>query len=374
LIEFPKTILVISLTGIGNTLLFTPALRHLAEQYPDARIDVLVEGGASHEILATNANLDEIFNLQAARRGFSCLNLVRRLHDRCYDRSYTGFPSNRPRFNIFTWCIGARERVIHSYPDCSFPTLTFLQTRTVPAVKGEHDIIQNLRLVGGAEGETDVSPDGMPRPVLNLDDSDREFARAELGRLQEDGPVVALHPGSSAGRFHMQSAKRYPAERFSEVARLLAEELGATVLVICGPDETELKPHFAGKLGDLRRGNMHFPRGGIRQIAALVEQCDLLVSNDSGMMHVGVALRTPVIALFGPTNVERTGPVWDDCRILTGEDYSPMRCFGYPFESTWSAILRGDFDCWKGLTAQKVVEVAAEMLFTTGVLRGGEVS
>jgi heptosyltransferase-2 len=363
----PQNILLISLTGIGNTLLFTPALRYLGERNPQAVVDVLVEGRPSREIIETNPAVHKVINLGAAETGLCSLNLVRRLRSSGYDRSYTGFPSNRPRFNVFTWTVGARERIIHSYPDCSFPALTSLQTRTVAAVKGIHDILQHLRLVAEPGEEGEMCRQAVPRPMLYLKDSDRRFGRQEMSRLRRSGPVVAMHPGSSAGRFHMQSAKRYPAERFAGAAQMIAEGLDATVLLICGPDEEELKVHFKRRSRNLSRGRIRFPTGSIREIAALVEGSDLLISNDSGLMHIALALRTPVVALFGPTNVERTGPVWEDCRVLTGKNYKPYECFPYPFESTWSGISSRDRACWEGLTPRNVFDGARQMLVHLGV-------
>ncbi len=351
-------ILVISLTGIGNTLLFTPALERLVERFPDATVDFLVEGEPSREIIATNPHVNQVYNLQAAEKGLGCLNLVRRLRGARYDRSYTTFPSNRPRFNIFTWVVGARERVIHSYPDSPVPTATFLQTVTVPAVNGEHDIMQNCRLA--LEGDTGGSVgDGLlPRPVLHLTEGDKRFAERWMKRVGDSGPLIALHPGSSSGRFHMQSAKRWPVDRFAETARRLQRGMDATVLVMCGPDEKELRPVFR----EVSEGSLFFPEGEIREISGILGEVDLLVTNDSGLMHIATALNTPVVALFGPTNVNRTAPVWDNCCVVRGNGCDNRTCFRYPLESTWSGISCDSFDCWDGLTPERVVKIVSEKL------------
>jgi ADP-heptose:LPS heptosyltransferase len=97
-------------------------------------------------------------------------------------------------------------------------------------------------------------------------------------------------------------------------------------------------------------------------MAALVEGCELLISNDSGLMHIATAVRTPVIALFGPTNRSRTGPVWKDCRIMTGRACSARECFPYPFESTWSGITCEARRCWEALNPRRVLGVAEQML------------
>ena len=357
-----EAILVISLTGIGNTLLFTPALQMLRRLHPDARIDALVEGKGSRDILEGNPDVNHILDLRLASTGLRALTVVRRLRDERYDLSITTFPSNRPRFNVFTWMIGARERVIHSYPDSRGQALTFLQTKLVPAQKGMHDIVQNMRLV------CDALPDGigqggrLPRPILHLREEDRDFAKRYLDGLGRRSCAIAMHPGSSAGRLHQQGAKRWPAGNFCRAALLLEKELDAAVMVMCGPDEEDLYRRIGRFAADQHLRNVHFPKGTIRQMAGIVERCDALISSDTGLMHIATAVKTPVIALFGPTNPERTGPVWEECTILMGAPCACRPCLRYPLDTMCSSIDCADPRCWQNLTPERVVEEVKKAL------------
>ncbi|MGH2486597.1 MAG: glycosyltransferase family 9 protein, partial [Ktedonobacterales bacterium] len=117
-------------------------------------------------------------------------------------------------------------------------------------------------------------------------------------------PRIALHPGS--GLYSV--ARRWPIERFAELASLLHERMGAEVVGVGGPDEQEL----AGRLLDLLErpvwASAQTGAATPRELAELLATCDLLVGNDSFPMHLAVALTVPVVGVFGPTNARAWGP------------------------------------------------------------------
>ena len=117
-----------------------------------------------------------------------------------------------------------------------------------------------------------------------------------------------IHPGAGGALADWQgSAKRWPIGQFIELSRRLVGELNATVLVFGGPDEEALQE--TGSF-DPRRS----PAGllavneSLKHTAALIRACDLMISNDSGLMHVAAALGVPTLGIFGPTNPSRTAP------------------------------------------------------------------
>ena len=144
------------------------------------------------------------------------------------------------------------------------------------------------------------------RPVrfnVHVSDEARAFARETLAGLNGGGkPVIALMPGSQ------WPSKRWPAEHFAALARRLAER-GACVVFLGGPGEESLVERIrameTGPAASLA-GKTTIP-----QLAAMLERADVVVAGDSGPMHLAVALGRPVVALFGPTSPERTGPYAD---------------------------------------------------------------
>ncbi len=113
--------------------------------------------------------------------------------------------------------------------------------------------------------------------------------------------MVGLNPGAAYG-----PAKRWPAERYAGLAKQLAEKLGATLLVFGTLADTGA----AAEIGAAAVGQVHDLTGKttLAQAMALIGMCDAFVTNDSGLMHVAAAQKTPLVAIFGSTDAVATGP------------------------------------------------------------------
>ena len=163
---------------------------------------------------------------------------------------------------------------------------------------------------------------GLPaslRPLaLTVDPAVRQNAKILLVSLgiTFQHPLVALNPGAFYG-----SAKRWPATRFAELATLLQERNQADILIVGSAGELVLAQTIASHM-------KHPPfilsgKTSVSQLAGILLHLTLFVSNDSGPMHMANSLGTPVIAIFGPTEPQLTGP------------------FQQP-----SAVVKKDIDCW----------------------------
>lgn len=139
-------------------------------------------------------------------------------------------------------------------------------------------------------------PPSAPRIEI-LPDADTWAAE----RLPAGRPLIGLNPGATYG-----SAKQWFPERFIEVGRRTARRLGARLVVIGGRSEAELAQRVAAGIGSNSislAGKTDLP-----QLAAVLHRCDLLVTNDTGPMHVADAVGTPTVAIFGPTDWVTTPP------------------------------------------------------------------
>jgi ADP-heptose:LPS heptosyltransferase len=109
------------------------------------------------------------------------------------------------------------------------------------------------------------------------------------------------------------AAKRWPAVRYAELGRRLAETLGASIVVVGGPDDAPLTAAVVRELADLagERGAAVWDLGGrttLGALGAILRRCDLFVGNDSAPMHLAAAVGCPVVGLFGPTNPAMYAP------------------------------------------------------------------
>lgn len=149
------------------------------------------------------------------------------------------------------------------------------------------------------------------RPVrfnVHIPEAARAFA-AEWFEAHAGGRrVVAMLPGSQ------WPTKRWPSEHFAALADRLAREAGSLVLFLGGPGEEALAERIRGRMmtpAESLAGRTTIPR-----LAAVLERAAAVVANDSGPMHLAVALERPVVALFGPTSPERTGPYGGRAKVL----------------------------------------------------------
>ncbi len=345
----PVRVLAISVSGIGNCLMLTPALAALKRRQPDALIDVLVEGRGAKDLLERNPHVNKVYCLGYERSRTAALRAALRLRGKGYDTSLTAFPSNKASFRLLSLAIGARTRIGHTYPECGHFPLDCAYTTRVEARRGVHDIRQNLALVTNEQAPAPTTP----RPILHLSEVDHAFAADYLGSRGLGEPLVAVHPGSGCHAGRRQDAKRWPVRRFCELMEALVRS-GASTLVFCGPAEQELGRRMQSFAKERRLARVDFPRASLLGVAALIARATCLVSNDSGLMHMATAVHTPVVALFGPTNPERTAPPWTDCTVLSGDPCPCRPCLRYPFETRCSELGCERPVCWRGLSAQKV--------------------
>jgi heptosyltransferase-2 len=146
---------------------------------------------------------------------------------------------------------------------------------------------------------------------LHVEQEEKKRTEEWLGsqNLQIQRPIVIINPGAYYG-----SAKRWPAEKYAELAILFQSKMRAQVLITGSAEETPLAEAIASRMKELPfilTGKTSLPR-----LAALLSLADLFVTNDSGPMHLANTLKVPLVALFGPTEPSRTGPYQQPARVI----------------------------------------------------------
>jgi ADP-heptose:LPS heptosyltransferase len=158
-----------------------------------------------------------------------------------------------------------------------------------------------------------VAPENITeRPALGVADEHRAKARAFISaKFGESRPLVAVHPGTS------RELKKWFAQHFATLCDTLVESLGAGVMITWGPGERA----EAERIRSLARSRpeVAIETGGVLELAALLEMCDLMITVDSGPMHIGSAVGTPVVAIFGPTDVGVNAPSWPPNEVVTAD-------------------------------------------------------
>jgi heptosyltransferase-2 len=179
-----------------------------------------------------------------------------------------------------------------------------LLRRRLPAGEYRRDRhqVENYRALAALAGE----PSEVDEPRVVVDPDLRGEAEALWGGAGR--PRVALQPGATYG-----PAKRWPAERFAGLARALAAD-GCVVALLGGPGDREVVDRVRSEIG--RKVLDLAGKTRVGTLAAVLAAADALVSNDTGPMHLGAAVGTPVVAIFGSTDPGWTGPRGEGHRVL----------------------------------------------------------
>jgi heptosyltransferase-2 len=140
-------------------------------------------------------------------------------------------------------------------------------------------------------------------------------------------PLIALHPGSGG----YSTARRWAPERFAQLADTLYQDVGGQVLLMGGPEEAPLHRQIIAMMQSEMPARSLAGRGNIKVAAAVLEQVDVFVGNDAGLMHIAVAVGTPTVAIFGLSNHQAWGPYTGDAgsrrAAVVRLDLPCMPCF-----------------------------------------------
>jgi lipopolysaccharide heptosyltransferase II len=348
----PRRILLLRLERIGDLLMTLEAIRDVRTYWPGAEIDVAVGSwNAPLARLLTDVNRVETADVPwLAREGHGAswpalLAQARGWRARRYDLVINFEPDIRS--NILAWLSGAPARVGYSSGGGGA-----LLTDARGYEPGEHVALNARRLAARAAGRTPPAmPDNSdlwPRLMPPPDAVDR--ARTVLGTNRR--PLVGMHV--SGGR----QSKQWHVDRFAAAARQLARHHGATIVLTGAPTDRALVDLARSALRDVpfvdASGALDLPT-----LAALLAELDLLVTSDTGPMHLAAAMGTPVVALFGPSDPRRYGPLVVPSRVLRVDLWCspcgrvrlpPVRCRGHVPE------------CMDGISVDAVVNAAAELL------------
>jgi len=223
----------------------------------------------------------------------------------------------------------------------------FLLTKRVRYIEGIHTITRNLSLLEPL-GITEVKPE----LKIWLTKEDRVFSESFLHEhnVSDNELLIGFHPGSLL-------IKRWPSDNFASLGNILMKDYGAKILVVGGPDEFNL----AEEISKFMEQKPMIASGycTIRQTAALIEACDLFISNDSGLMHIATAVETPVIALFGSSGYQkfRFGPYGDRNVTMTKNLPCSYPCFPRLLNQECKTK-----ECLEMITVREVLEKIEEKL------------
>ncbi len=346
-----RRILLLRLERIGDLLMTLDAIRDAREAWPDAEIDLAV--GHWNQSLATLipgvshvdvADAPWLVRAGESEAGWSALLAqARRWRRRRYDLVINFEPDIRS--NLLAWLTGAPRRVGYSSGGGGAAL-----TDAKPYVSETHTSLNARAVVSRAAGRSTPADPSGARPTLVPPAADVAHARALLGAAPR--PWIGIH--ASGGR----ESKQWHLDRFAAVGRALARDRGATIVLTGSTTDRPAIDFVRAAMPDV----LVIDAGGaveLTTLTALVGELDLLITGDTGPMHLAAAVDTPIVALFGPSNPARYGPRGRRERILRIDlPCSPCGQVRLPPERCRGHVP----DCLDGISVATVVAAAIDIL------------
>jgi lipopolysaccharide heptosyltransferase II len=325
-------ILLIKPGAVGDLLQLTPAIRALKLKYPEAAITLMLGSEAAASMFFHNPNVHEtvVFDRKGEHASLSgFLRLRRRISRAGYD-----LVINFQRSNFRAWLLASAAL------PCRFLVYRKARGRAVHAVVNHLETLAPLG-IDPAVADTSLELFLGPEETAFADELFREAGLS--GRT-----VIALNPGAS------NRIKCWSTGQFSDLANRLVDELGAGIVLVGGGNERDLAEGIrAGMTGeplDL------VGRTSLPQLGAVLARCALLVSGDTGPLHMATAVGTPVAGLFGAIDPLRTGPVGEGHRVIRHAEVPCVPCMSK------SCANRSYLECMEKITPAEVFDTVREML------------
>lgn len=338
----PESILIVLPNWLGDVAMCTPALRTLRQCYPDARITVTGPASAC-DLIRGLPHVDAIEPFPRPLGLFGMLKVAKRLRQQRPDIAFI-FPHSF-RAALLAWLARSTERVGYDRGQRRFlltrPIEPHTENGEIAPVYMVWEYLDLLKEFG-------CEYDGFGLE-LAVNASDRA---AVEGYLDGPGPFVGFAPGAAFG-----PSKRWPADRYAEVADRIHAETGARCVLLTGPGEEETREAV------MSAATAEFiePHGGtpsIERLKAAISKLDLLIGNDSGPRHVAVAFDVPVICIMGSTSPAYScGPYEKGEVVRIDVDCGPCQQPTCP---------EGHHKCMTGIDADRVVAAARAALGRQG--------
>jgi ADP-heptose:LPS heptosyltransferase len=327
-----KNILIIKPGAVGDLLQLTPVMRELNRRFPEAGITLLLGSKASATMFLHNPHVSEtiVFDKKGEHASLSgFLGLRRRIRQARFD-----LVINFQRSNLKAWLLAS----------AAFPCRVLVYRKARGRIV--HAVVNHLETLAPL-GIDPASVD--PSLRLYTGPEDDAFADEVLRGAGFCGnTVIALNAGAS------NRIKCWSPESFAVLANMLTRKLGAGIVLVGAGFERDLAERIrAGMTGeplDL------VGKTSLLQLGAVLSRCDLLVSGDTGPLHMATAVGTPVAALFGAIEPQRTGPVGEGHRVIRHAEVPCVPCNGR------SCANKSYLKCMEKITPDEVYDTVAAML------------
>lgn len=294
----PETIAVFLPNWIGDAIMATPAIRHLHEKFPRARLIAVARSYVAPIMHGSPWFSEIVLHDKTGREGLRGAGVIRELRRASVDVAVL-FP-NSFRSAMMAWFGNCRRRIgFARYARGCLLTDPLEPRRNAARKLAPSPIVDEYnRLASRLTGDT-------PEYRMELfTEPEDDYAASRLWTglgLSSSRPTVGLNPGGAFG-----ASKHWPTSHFAELARGLIDRHNADILVLCGPNERDIAREIQRKADRPQVRTLAEANLSLGLLKGAIRRLNLLVTTDSGPRHIGAAFGLPVVSLFGPTHIEWT--------------------------------------------------------------------
>lgn len=309
----PKNIVVRMPNWLGDAVMATPILADLRKKWKEANITAMALSPVA-QLIRYDPHIDEIFSFHKPSgwiRRQSLRDIIRPLIHKNYDLGILLTNS----FSSAWWFFRGKVQTRIGFAGNLRDFLLNIRV-SLPEEELHQVVVYKKLLVPLGIAVSDTLPE-----LYVTEEEDQECVQflKDLG-IETQNKLIGINPGASFG-----SAKCWLPERFKELSKKLLEDPSVKIVFFGDSSQAELIRHITGDLGP----NVYDLAGKttIRELMSLIKQCKLLLTNDSGPMHIADALGVPLIALFGSTSDVKTGPYRGRGGLVIHKHVSCSPCF-----------------------------------------------
>lgn len=285
------------MAGIGDTLIATPLIHELRENFPAATIDVLTMWAGAKDLLDSNPHVNRVFQKNLIECGkLEGLSFLWALRRERYQLSINTHPQSRMHYRIAAWLAGAEIRLSHEY-ECFNWLDRWLVTGSLPQDYTRHSIENNFDVLPLIGAKKKLAAHEMQ---FFLSPAEEKFAdEFWMKEKLADRTVLGIHVGS--GGTKNLPLKRWPLKHYAGLVRQLNKERpDIRVLLFGGPEEA--KDHGVVLAQANRELTQEAKTKNLRETAALMKRCSAFLSVDTALMHIAAAVKVKnQIVIEAPT-------------------------------------------------------------------------
>jgi heptosyltransferase-2 len=346
-----KRLLIRGANWVGDAVISIPAMREIRRIFPEAHISLLVRPWV-RDIYAAAEFVDEIldYDKHGIHRGLFGFNrLVTQLRRRRFDMAI--LLQNAFEAALIAWSAGIPNRIGYAR-DGRSPLLTH-PCRINAAIQSVHQAYYYLDMLSGLgflKPQLWTDSEHPPSIDLKISEEDREVSRRMLRSrgIRENDIIVGINPGAFYGE-----AKRWFPDRYAAVADSLSSRYGARIVLFGSSNDLHMAENVAA--GMKQPAVILAGQTTLGQLMGLLSECSLLITNDSGPMHLAAALNIPQLAIFGSTSEIATGPLSPKAVVIK----HPVPC-----NPCFLRECPTDFSCMMGISVAQVTDAAQIILDT----------